>query len=64
MAIWAEVDISPSLYFFSTSSASRILSKNTPKAHTPKKKKKKYFIKRKHTIEGSLKVMNIQYNKK
>ncbi len=40
MAIWAEVAISPSLYFFSTSSASRILSKNTPKAHTPKKKKK------------------------
>lgn len=64
MAIWAEVAISPSLYFFSTSSASRILSKNTPKAHTPKKKKKKCFIKSRRTIEGSLKVMNIQYNKK
>ncbi len=63
MAIWAEVAISPSLYFFSTSSASRILSKNTPKAHTPKKKKK-CFIKSRRTIEGSLKVMNIQYNKK
>lgn len=62
MAIWAEVAISPSLYFFSTSSASRILSKNTPKAHTPKKKK--CFIKSRRTIEGSLKVMNIQYNKK